>query len=244
MANERLRVIVDEILVQIKQTFDDRDVSRAQVAYWAIIVGNSLLGNHIQKRDSGAFLSIFDQVPVLTVSPSSSPNFVQGRKFIQLPSAVFDFNNDDGIEYITYQSSGLKGEKPKFSYVKMHRTNPSQAEWLEMNPHTKATPTQPYWYRVGNLIYLLGMEGVPMSTVEMGIYMTINPLEKIDFDAPFPIPQELMKTLKMQVLDIARSSFFFYPQSQNSGDDSTVEEAHAQIQKISSVNQQQPQPEA
>jgi len=244
MATDRLRIIVDDILEQTKQTFDDRDVSKAQAAYWIIICANNLLGGHIKNRKSGAFLSVFDKVPVLTVSPSSNPNFVEGRKFIQLPSAIFDFDKDDGVEYLTYMSSGLVTEAPKFTNVKFHRTYPTQTEWLYMHPHTKPAPTVPYWYRVGNLIYLLGVEKIPMKTVEIGIYMNINPVETIDLDAPFPFPQELMKTLKMQVLDMARNSFFFYPQTSNEGTDDTVADVNGKPGKIASVNQGNQEPAA
>lgn len=240
MATDRLRIIVDDVLEQIKQTFDDRDVSKAQVAYWCILVGNKLLGGHIKNRKSGAYLSVFSQVPVYNVSASGNPNFVQGRKFIQLPSAIFDFDKDDGVEYLTYTSSGLLTEAPKFTTVKFHRTYPTQAEWLTMNPHTNPTPMVPYWYRVGNLIYLLGTEKIPISNVEIGIYMNINPVETIDIDQPFPFPQELLQTLKMQVLDIARASFFFYPDTGgNEGDDDTVKEMQGRVGKIQSVNSQQ-----
>lgn len=240
MATDRLRIIVDDVLEQIKQTFDDRDVSKAQVAYWCILVGNKLLGGHIKNRKSGAYLSVFSQVPVYTPPANSNPNFVQGRKFIQLPSAIFDFDKDDGVEYLTYTSSGLLTEAPKFTTVKFHRTNQSEAEWLYMNPHSAPKPTVPYWYRTGNLIYLLGTEKIPISNVEIGIYMNISPVETIDIDQPFPFPQELLQTLKMQVLEIARSSFFFYPQSQgNEGIDETVQEQQGRVGKISSVNNQQ-----
>lgn len=237
MATDRLRIIVDDILVQIKQTFDDRDVSKAQAAYWTIICANNLLGGHIKNRKSGAYLSVFTQVPVLNVTPNVNPNFVEGRKFIQLPAAIFDFDKDDGIEYMTYTSTGTITEKPKFTKVKFHRTYPTQAEWLEMNYHTNPTPTQPYFYRIGNLIYLLGVEKIPMSTVEVGIYMNINPVETIDLDVPFPFPQELLKTLKMQVLDMARTSFFFFPENNNLGTDTSVEEMGGKPGKIASVNE-------
>lgn len=232
---DRLRILVDETLETIKQTFDDRVVSKAQVAYWYIICANQLLGKHISKKDSGAFLSVFADVPVVNVA-NNSKNFVKARKFLMLPSEIFDFDKDNGVEYMTYTSPGGMGCPPKFEEVKFHRTTPAEAEWLVMNPHTRPSPNNPYWYRVGPNLYLLGVEKVPISTVEMGIYMTVDPVEKIDIDMPFPFPQELISVLKMNVLDMAKYDFFYPSERQNSGSDDSSEKP-LQIPKTQSVNQ-------
>jgi hypothetical protein len=237
---ERLRILIDDTLETIKQTFDDRNVSRAQVAYWYIIVANQLKAQHLQKRDSGAFLSTFADVPVVQVAANKNPDFVKARRFLMLPVDIFDFDKDNGIEYITYTSPGGIECPPKFSEIKFQRTTPSEAEWLNMHPHTKPSSKNPYWYRVGRNIYLLGVEKINLKSVEMGIYMTISPVEKIDIDAPFPFPAELLHVLKRQVLDLARMSFFFPSERQNSGDDASDDNAGKQpIQKVQSVNASQ-----
>jgi len=76
-----------------------------------------------------------------------------------------------------------------------------------------------------------------VKEIEMGIYQTINPLEKIDIDQPFPFPQELLHVLKRQVTDLARFSFLFKSDRENDGDDS---DATKNVPKIVSVNEQQP----
>lgn len=241
---DKLRILIDETLETIKQTFDDRNVSRAQVAYWYIVVGNQLLSQHIQKRDSGAFLSTFTGIPVVQVAASQNPDFVKARKFLRLPVDIFDFDKDNGIEYMTYTSPGGIECPPKFSEIKFHRTTPSEVELLNMHPHTKPSAKNPYWFRTGRNIYLLGVEKVPILNVEMGIYMTIDPVETIDIDLPFHFPSELLHVLKRQVLDLARYSFFFPSSRKNEGDDAGDDNAGKQpIQKVQSVNQPQNQPE-
>lgn len=231
---ERLRILIDDTLETIKQTFDDRNVSRAQVAYWYIIVGNQLLAQHVQKRDSGAFLSTFTDIPIVQVAANKNPDFVKARRFLRLPVDIFDFDKDNGVEYITYTSPGGLECPPKFSEIKFQRTTPSEAEFLNMHPQTKPSAKNPYWFRTGRNIYLLGVEKVNIKTVEMGIYMTIDPVEKIDIDLPFHFPPELLHVLKRQVLDLARFSFFFPSERKNEGSDS---EDGKQIPKVQSVNQ-------
>lgn len=232
---DRLRVIVDELLVSIKQTFDDRQISQAQVAYWVILVGNQLLSQHNLKRDSGAFLATYTGIPVKKSTTSSNPNIVKGRKYIELPASIFDFDKDGGVEYIAYYNPDEKCA-PEFRNKTIQRTSPSEVQWLMLRKETKPSPKNPYWYRTGDIIYILGIEDVPVKFAEIGIYQTIDPLEKIDIDAPFMFPQELMHVLKRQVTDLARFSYIF--PGTDRANDGNDEEQQKPIPKITSVNDQ------
>jgi hypothetical protein len=224
-----LKIIVDEIRTTIKQTFDDKEVSRAQVAHWVIIVGNQLLGKHIFKRDSGAFL-----VPYIVDVQTNGI-----RKFIEMPADIFDFDRDGGIELMSYYNPDEKC-KPEYRKRKIQRTSPSELEWLETGEHTKPSPSDPYFWRAGNIISIEGIESVPVKKVEVMIYQTINPLEKIDLNKEFTFPAELLDTLKRQVTDLARYSFFFKNDNANDGADTASNpQGNSVIPKIQSVNQQQ-----
>src|SRR3990167_6270083 len=157
MLSDPLRVHVDETLITIKQTFDDKTVSKAQVAYWYIVAANQLLSQHNLKRDSGAFLSIFPEIPIVIPTVSADPNIVKDRKYIELPGLIFDYDKDNGIEYLSYVSDGGAGCPPRFTRTKIMRTSPGEAEWLYLNPHTAPSPKNPYFYRVNSLIYFLGI---------------------------------------------------------------------------------------
>jgi hypothetical protein len=238
MTTDILRVHVDEILSTIKQTFADRSVSRAQVAYAFITVGNKMLGQHIIKRDSGAFLTIFPEVPVQIAENVAVEGVVTNRKYIELPGLIFDYDKDDAIHYVAYESTGSKYELPRFSKKKMMRTEPGQAEWLLLSPYTHPSPKEPYFYRVGNLVYFLGLEKIPVKNVEMGLFLTINPLQVIDIDQPFPFPMELLSDLKRQVIDLIKFGWFFPADREITGDDES-QTGKANIPKIVSVNQQE-----
>lgn len=231
MAADTLRIHIEESLTVIKQTFDDKSVSRAQVAYCYIIVANDLLSKHISKRDSGAFLNQFDNVPLQKES---------NRKFIDLPGLIFDYDKDGAVEYLAYTSDGGKNCPPRFARITFTRTSPSEAQHLYLHPSTTPSPKLPYFYRIKNRLYILGLEGVPIKNLETGLYLTVDPLQEIDIDKSFDFPQELLKTLKMQVIDLIRYNWFFPKDSANTGQDETASEKVNQ-QKIVSVNPQQEQ---
>jgi hypothetical protein len=241
MSADRLRIIVDEIAVTIKQTFDDKVVPRSQIAYWTIIVGNQLLGQHNIKRDSGAFLSIFTDIPVKTATKNVNPNLVKGRKYIELPGNIFDFDKDGGVEYIAYYNENENCDPEAYKKT-IQRTSPGELQWLKLDRNTKPSPETPYWYRAGDFLYLVGIEAVPVKFAEFGLYMTIDPLEKIDLDKPFPFPQELLHVLKRQVTDLARFSFLFKNDRDNDGDDTASNpQGNQTIPKVVSVNESQQQ---
>lgn len=241
MAADTLRTAIYEVETTIKQTFDDKSVSRAQITYCIIVVANDLLSKHIGKRDSGAFLNIFDNIPVNIFNESDSAvNAVKDRKFIELPGLIFDYDKDGAVEYLSYISDGGPGCPPRFTRTTFTRTTPKQAQWLNMHPQTTPSPKHPYFYRAGSKIYTLGIEAVPVKFLEAGMYLTIDPLNKIDIDKPFNFPQELLKTLKMQVIDLIRYNWFFPKDLANTGGDETEVEK-VSTQKIVSVNPQDQQ---
>lgn len=241
MAADTLRTIIFETETTIKQTFDDKSVSRAQIAYCCIVVANDLLSKHISKRDSGAFLTVFDNIPLTVFNESDSAvNLIKDRKFIELPGLIFDYDKDGAVEYLSYISDGGTGCPPRFTRTQFQRTSQKESRWLFMHPSTTPSPSNPYFYRAGPKIYTLGIEGVPVKYLEAGLYMTVDPLNKVDVDKPLNFPQETLKIMKMQVLDLIRYNWFFPKDSANTGQDETdVDKVNPQ--KIISVNQQSEQ---
>lgn len=238
MKADILRIHIDESLTTIKQVFPDRSVSRAQVAYCYIIVANQLLAQHNIKRDSGAFLTIFDAIPLQVAKQSEISDIVKERKYIELPGLIFDFDKDGAVEYIAYTSDGGEQCPPRFTKVPFTRTSPSESRWLYFHPNTTPSPKNPYFYRIGNFIYTLGLEKTPIKELEIGAYMTIDPLQTIDIDKPFNFPMELIKVLKMQVMDLIKYNWIFPSDRKNDGDDSAISQKTT-MPKILSVNDNQ-----
>ena len=232
-----LRHVVDDIAVDLKQVLDDKTVQKSQIAYWVTLLGNRLKSQHIGKRDSGQFLSIFDEVPVQIKTISTPPNEVKNRKFIVLPKSIYDYDLDAGIEYISYSIEDEQpGCPPPFTNTNFDRTTPSKSERLYFNEYEKPSSFSPYFYRVGDHIYFLGLECVDIKSVEIGLYTTLDPITEIDLDAPFDFPEELLIILKRQVLDLGRFVLLMPNERVNDGD-SDVKNREVPTSKLVSVNE-------
>jgi len=220
MAATLLRTVVDDLIVDFKQQFDDKELQKSQVAHWIIMIGNRLLSQHISKRDSGAFLSIYADVPIEVATENLNPNIIKGRKYIVLPTCIFDYNLDGGVEYISYYMDKQEPNCPApFTRQTFTRTTPGDSQRLYMSKYETPDPKQPYWYRAGQNIYLLGLECINPKAVEIGIYSTLKPITDpdIDLDGPFPFPEELLIQLKRQVLDLGRFALVLPEERTNDG---------------------------
>jgi len=230
-----LRTIVNELSLSFKQNFDDAKIGDSQIAYWVIVIANRMLSQHIAKRDSGAFLYICPEIPVKTFKENSK-NSVKGRKYIELPNEIFDYNKDDGIEYITFYDE----ECDPLNWITFTRTTPSALPRLNMGRYEKPTATNPYFYRAGNIIFLVGIECVNTKFIEIGIYSIIEPItdfteEKLD--QPFRFPDELLEILQRKVLDLGR---FIMMIPEDRINDGTDKQDQIPGKKLTSVNDIQP----
>jgi hypothetical protein len=231
-----LRIIVDDLAKDFKQVFDDKDIQKAQIAHWVIMIGNRLLAQHIGKRDSGAYLSVYPDVPVEVSSENGEKNLVKRRKHIKLPSVIFDYNKDGGIEYISYYTEDeLPDCPPAFTTQTFTRTSPADVQRIYYTKYEAPSPKNPYFYRVGEYVYLLGIECVDVKSVEIGIYSTLKPVTEVDIDQPFEFPDELLIILKRQVLDLGRFVMMMPKDNVNDGQDNA--QGAVPTNKIVSVNE-------
>jgi hypothetical protein len=236
MIRTKLRTVVDDLAKDFKQVFDDKQLQRTQIAHWVIMIGNRLLSQHIGKRDSGAFLNVFTEVPVEISEKGLSKNLISGRKHIELPANIFDYTRDGGIEYIAYFiDKELPGCPPAFTNQIFTRTTPSDAQRLFYNKYEEPSAKNPYFYRVGDYIYFLGIDNVPVESVEIGIYSTLKPVTDINLDDDFDFPEELLIQLKRQVLDLGR--FVMMIPEDRVNDASNIKESGLPTNKIVSVNE-------
>ena len=231
-----LRHIVDDIAQDLRQISDDKDIAKSQVAYWVILIGNRLRAQHSGKRDSGAFLTTFDNVPIQTATVSSV-NEIKGRKFFILPNTIYDYDKDGAIEYISYcLDFEAPNCPPPFTNVQFSRTTPGKSRRLYFSKYELPKPSNPYFYRVHDHIYLLGIECVDIKSIEIGIYTTLDPVTSIDLDTPFDFPDELLIVLKRQVLDLGRFALLIPQERINDGSESNPTQG-VPTNKIVSVNE-------
>jgi hypothetical protein len=239
VSNTILRYVVDDIANDLKQVFADKSIEKAQIAYWVMLVANRLKSQHIEKRSSGAYVHSFTGIPVQVVTTGTNPNNIAGRKRITLPSAIYDFHNDGGIDYISYYDEDAEDadcmERPEFTYVTFTRTTPKDSQRLYGDKFEKPSAKNPYFYRQGQYVYFLGIECADIETVEIGIYSTFDPLTEINLDDAFEFPEELLLILKRQVLDLGRFALRIPEDRMNDGTDS-VNVQNVSEQKLVSVN--------
>jgi hypothetical protein len=231
-----LRHVVDDIQTALKQNFDDQEFTDTQVAYWVITIGDRLRAQHIGKRRSGAFLTTYSGIPVRTFTNPVNPNQIPNRKYVELPECIYDFDLDAGVKYISYWDTDDECGSEYWRKRKFLRTDPTEVEVLEYSPYTKPSPSNPYFYRVGDYLYLLGIECVDIESVEIGIYQILPDVTTVDIDAVFEFPAELLHVLRMQVLNLARFGLQIPDEGKvNTGSDNSTSE-NIPTEKIVSVN--------
>jgi hypothetical protein len=221
------RQVVYDTWSSLKQAFDDGDISISHVQYWVSVHASQLLSQHIDKRDSGAYLTEFHNIQV-----STDP--ITGYKYIDLPADIFDYDKDGGIEFISYGVC-VDDCTPPFTSVMFSRITPSASRLLYFTEEERPTPANPYFYRVDDRIYFLGLECINACGIDMAIYMTVDPMT-CDLDDDFPLPDELIPVLIRRVLDIGRFVMSMPSDRINEGDTTVGGSQNIPTSKLISVN--------
>jgi hypothetical protein len=182
----------------LKQTFDDREISRVQIGYWVIFIANRILSQHIMKRDSGAHMT------TVVMDTQRNPD-LNDRVYVELPGRIFDFDMDKAIRYMSYFRDERSPECPScMSMVRIGRVSAGQMLHL-MNGDADRRPSakRPLFYREGNRLYICG-PGVSVRKIEAGLNMSFPDLSRIDINQPFNFPDETLVILHRQVMELGR----------------------------------------
>ena len=176
----------------LRSNFDDTEITLNHIFFWVRIYGDRLRVQHDEKIDSGLTTLIFSSIPVL-IDP------VTGRKYIVIPASIYDLDGDSGIEYLSYN---YQVDMNAFTYVTFSRTEPGFAQRLYWTEEEKPSPENPYFYRAGNNIYLLGLECIDVRFLEAGLKTSVPATCSLDDE--FVFPPELLPILQRQILDLGR----------------------------------------
>jgi len=235
-----LRMLSGDIHKNLKQMSDDADISFAQVVFWVSFFVNKYRYTKAQQVDSGAYLSIFTEIPVSLFAVNSNPNEVVDRKYSELPVAIYDWDKDRAIKYITY-SAFDDVCYPNFTGVTFMRTTPSTSKRLFMSPYEIPSPKNPYWYRVGNYLYFLGLECIDISSIEIGLITPFDPFSNCDLLDDEMADMEMFEYVERSVLDLGRFVMMLPSDQLNDATDTvTNQDSEVTKQKIVSVNQETP----
>lgn len=236
-----LRLFASNIELMLKQANVD-GISFNQIVLWssyfinkyryAKLVSQNSIGYQF---DSGAYLMTFANVPVITPTGSVDPNIIRNRKYIELPSVIYDLNKDEGIKYISYSDFYLSCQ-PSFTGVRFTRTTPAKARRLYFSEYEKPSPNNPYFYRKSNIIELLGIEEIDVDTLEVGILSVFEPFVNGGLDSILDVGEEALSDITKQVLDLGR---FMLLMPEDKVNDSADTNATSQVpkSKLISVNQ-------
>lgn len=186
------RYLVYDILTMLHENYPDTEFTIVQVVYWLRVVADRIIAESMQQYKFPRYLTIFDDVEV-KVDP------VKGRNYFVIPANIYE----NGIEYITYQAQ-LDSDDPVFTSVQFTPTTISKSRRLYYKQDEKPSPSNPYWYASEDRIYLLGVEQIDITKVEIGIYTTFNPIDfsNISLDDEFNFPNELVPLLIREVLSL------------------------------------------
>ena len=218
------REIVYNTITSLRKNFDDTELQPSQVFFWARIVADRLAKENLdlkeQKGDlSGNNLAVFNSVKV-----NSDKN---GKKYIDIPTAIVDLTNDKGIDYLTYGQDTCTGEGSyNILNVMFNRTTPKGLSRLALDPFEKPSPVNPFYYRVGckvdgvdvNRLYLLGGDCLNFTDVELGVICGID-MSSCSLDDEIPLPSELIQTLTVNVLQLGRFNTLVPDDRVNEGSD-------------------------
>lgn len=214
------RFVANDILEDLKQKHDDFEISLIQVVYWIQIVANRLRYKRIEENRTGKYLSTYADVEI-----KFDNNFNPARKYIDLPAKVYDFPEEQAISYITYCfESEDCCDGPQFSLVNFMPTTPERSMRLYFNEYEKPTSKNPYFYRVGERLYFLGIECVNVECVEVGLFSSLDPGVICDLDQEISISDEQIVLLKYEVMNIGRFAMQIPKERINDGADSTTQQ--------------------
>ena len=226
------RSVVYDIWTILRQNFDDDQITLNHVLYWTTIYADRLRVQHDLKHPSGVSLSVFNAIPVLTDATT-------GRKYIILPASIYDYDNDGGIEYLSYT---YMVDTNAFTQNTFSWTTAGAAKRLYWTDDERPTPDNPAIYRVGDKVFILGIECIDVNFLEAGLKTTLS-YSACDLDEEFSFPPELLPILQRQILDLGRFVLQIPADRTNEGDYSLKGEdmPKTKIVSVQDMAVQQPQ---
>lgn len=227
-----IRYVVYNLLNSLRQIYDDAALTPFKVCFWVMTLADQLRYQHIVKSGTGAYVYKFD------VAVSVDP--VTGRNYFELPASIYDMEDDGGIQYIAYPPS-VDLSLPSFAGVTFTRTSPEKAGRLYFRKEEFPKPSNPYFYRQNEKIFLLGTEEINLVSLEVGLRTTLAPANlDVNIDSPLDLPAHLLPVLERRVLDLGR--FVMQIPSDKVNDGSEWESKNFPSQKLISVNENQQYP--
>lgn len=179
------RYVAKDIEKDLKQLYDDAQISLASIAYWMHIVGDYYRRIRIEKYNAHQYLNIFNTN--LTTSDDVG-------SFINVPP-IYDYQLDKGIDFLEIQVGGV--------FVRCSYVTLAQLGRITKIPEEVPTNTNPVFYMVGHRAFVLPKQ--PQGTIcNAGLYLAFETTKVINLDDEFEFPQDMLPRLKADLLSMGR----------------------------------------
>jgi len=224
MAYSTWRYIVEDALSLLKKVEGSSDINASQVLYWASTLANTIRLQHIQKTPTGRYLHIFTGIPILVAATSANPDQIAGRKYFDLPATVYDIMNEKGIEYICHSQDGTC--PPEFLNLNFQPTMPgAEAQRLTYSPYETPSVKNPYFYRIHQRIFLLGLdEATTVQSLEMGLYTSLEMRSnKVNLDDEIDLTEQHISLLRTQLIGLGSFAMSVAKDRIEDSDDETAQ---------------------
>lgn len=216
------RFVAYDIQKNLKQSFDDADITLMQIVYWIQVVANRMRFQTYSTEKTDFFTSTFSSITVLVDN--------KGRKYIDLPTQIMNLSDNQGVVYVTYNVETCCCNGPQFAQVYFQSTLVGSAKALYGDEYTKPAANNPYFYRIGdrvdgvkvNRLYFLGLECVSVKDVEIALLSTLDPSTVCDLDDDIPLPDELVHELIIEILSLGRFITMVPQENINQGEDESA----------------------
>jgi hypothetical protein len=225
MANT-YRKMAFNVLESLKQVYDDPKITIPQVVHWILMAVNNINYQHIKKTRTGVYTNKYEVTSVLD----------NGGKYILLPEDVVDLDNDMGIVLLEYCNKTCDDVYP-FS-----RTTAGSKWSLNGNKHTKPSIESPFFYRVGDKLYLLGIDCVNIDCLWLYLNTPVSSMANCDFDSVIPVPAQYGEVLFYRVMNLAKFGMVSVSERNNDGSSATNRAApQVRMAELGNQGQQQQQ---
>jgi hypothetical protein len=214
------RSVAYDLQTSLKKTFDDTNINLVQIMYWIQVVANKMRAEIDMVDYTDEFTSTFSSITV-----QQDP---KGRAYIDLPTGLVDLQNEKGVRYITYnEETGTCCDGANFAQIFFQPTKVMHLHRLYMDEYEKPSPSNPYFYRLGekvegipvNRLYLVGIDCISVSDVEIAIMSTLDLTSLAGLDDPFPLPDKFISKLMQEVLQLGRFVMLIPEELMNEGAD-------------------------
>lgn len=187
------RYLVYDISSILKQNSATSQIELSQITFWVQTISNTIASQEIVTKGTGKYLEFFTNIPIQINA--------LGRKYIDLPKSIFDIQNEGAVSVMSFSQDGTC--PAEWLLNPWQRTNADRAWRLELTEYEKPSPSNVYFYRSGEQIYILGIETVPIPTCEGAFYTSFNMrTNTINLDDQIPLSDEQINLVRQEVLKL------------------------------------------